>query len=103
MEGAISCTSCSTGWFTNGDGKTSSSDCLEPCLPGKFMNLTAAKCQECPEGMESLPNATSSYGCDLTAEEFVLVLEENADEMEELAADGGLDIAKIENVVQEIE
>lgn len=33
----------------------------------------------------------------------MLILEENADEMEELAADGGLDIAKIENVVQEIE
>jgi ribosomal protein L37E len=28
QTGATYCASCSIGWFTNGDGKTSSTDCL---------------------------------------------------------------------------
>ncbi|XP_063681894.1 uncharacterized protein LOC134816831 isoform X2 [Bolinopsis microptera] len=103
QAGATSCTSCKTGWFTVGDNKTSDDDCLEPCLPGEFMDMEAEECTTCPEGSTSLPNATSSYDCDLTLEQFVELIEDNADAFEELADDGGIDMDALNEAIEDIE
>jgi hypothetical protein len=43
------------------------------------------------------------FSQDLTAEEFVEIIEENAAEIEELVAEGGLDIEDLEDAIEEIE